>query len=259
MNELNCGGLDEHLASYVDGEQPEDIRAAVDAHLSACAPCRRRAEAERIARQIVRARREQLREAAPASLHEAVAAFRLPVADRFPIPHSSSPIPHSSFTRRWLPLSLAATLLLAVAVVFLLGVNDRVEALAAGLALDHTTCFRIGTTTSEKDTAASEARWQHAHGWAVTLPESVDEQLTLVDVRRCLTADGWSAHVLYRWHGQPLSVYILPRVVGGDRIMDKLGHEMAIWSGKGRTYAVLVDGRPPEFEHIVSYVKAHAK
>ena len=48
-------------------------------------------------------------------------------------------------------------------------------------------------------------------------------------------------------------------LVGRDRVMDKLGHETAIWSGGGRTYAVLADGRPPDFDHIVSYVKAHAK
>jgi putative zinc finger protein len=256
MNELNCGDLDEHLAPYVDGEQPDDVRGAVDAHLKMCAPCRRRAEGERIAREIVRSRREQLREAAPASLRESVSSFQSPVSSRSPIPHSPSPIP---LYRRWVPLSLAATLLLAFAGVFLLGINDRVEALATGLALDHAKCFRVGTTTGEKDSAAAEARWQHAQGWPLTLPQSRDEQLTLVDVRRCLTADGWSAHVLYRWHGQPLSVYILPLVVGRDRIIEKLGHETAIWSGDGRTYAVLVDGRPPDFEHIVSYVKAHAK
>ena len=203
MNRIrNCGDLDEHLARYVDGEQPDHVRDAVNAHLNACPPCRRRAEVERIAQQVVRARRERLREQAPASLRESVSSFQRPASGSQLSAASLQPPVY----RRWLPLSVAATLLLAVAGVFLLGINDRVEALAAGLALDHAKCFKVGTTTGEKDSAASEARWQRAQGWEVTLPQSRDEQLTLVDVRRCLTADGWSAHVLEQNAGKQVSL-----------------------------------------------------
>ena len=45
--------------------------------------------------------------------------------------------------RRWAPLSLAATLVLAVAGVFVFGLNNRVEALAASLAVDHVKCFKV--------------------------------------------------------------------------------------------------------------------
>jgi hypothetical protein len=38
-----------------------------------------------------------------------------------------------------------------------------------------------------------------------------------------------------------------------------MGHEMAIWSSHGRTYAVLATGHPEDFDHIVGYVKMHAE
>ena len=85
------------------------------------------------------------------------------------------------------------------------------------------------------------------------------EALKLVDVRRCFSTDGRMAHIMFLWHGAPLSLFVLPREVGADRTIDTMGHEAQIWSANGRTYAVLADGHPAGFPHIVDYLKAHAR
>lgn len=252
MDEIRgCRDVDEQLAAYVDGEDPAGVRRSLDAHLSACPSCRDNAERERTARDMIRAHRESLRTAAPADL-----LARCQTASR----NAQPPGRARATFRRLVPLSVAATLLLAVGVVFVFGLNDRVEALAAGLVLDHAKCFKITPAAGKDDAAADEAIWQRKQGWAITVPaSSSDEQLTLVDVRKCLTADGWSAHLMYRWRGQPLSVYVVPKMVGTAAPSETLGHETEMWAGNGRTYAVLVDGRPPGFDEIVSYMKVHAK
>ncbi len=160
-----------------------------------------------------------------------------------------------------MPLSLAASLLLAIGAVFALGLNDSVEALAAGLTLDHVKCFNISPRARPApDVHAVEARWQSRQGWALSVPDSApDQNLELINVRRCLSTDGRVAHLMYLWRGEPLSVYVLPRVLGRDRVMDSMGHETAIWSANGRTYAVLANGHPQDFAAMVGYVKTHAK
>ena len=100
-----CRELDEHLAPYVDGEEPPAARRSVESHLAACPPCLEHAEAETAARKLVRDHREDLRVGAPPELRARCAALESLVARR----HSTM-----STLRRWVLLSLAATLVLAV-------------------------------------------------------------------------------------------------------------------------------------------------
>jgi hypothetical protein len=86
-----------------------------------------------------------------------------------------------------------------------------------------------------------------------------DEQLRLLTVRRCLSTDGRVAHVMYLWRGEPLSVFVLPHGTARERVLETMGHDAAIWSANGRTYAVLATGHPADFTHIVNYVKTHAR
>src|SRR5260221_7789630 len=203
-----CRELEEHFAPYVDGEEPPDARRLVEAHLADCPPCLDRADAERSARDLVVEHRAGLREAAPAALRARCAALCSPSSAG---PRRSA----LSSIRRWAPLSLAATLVLAVAGVFVFGLNDRVEALAAGLALDHVKCFRSIGNPSHADASVAARDWQHDQGWPIVVPQSEPaQQLTLVDVRRCFTTDGRSAHMMYTWRGAPLSLYLLPNDLG---------------------------------------------
>jgi anti-sigma factor (TIGR02949 family) len=247
-----CRELDEHLAPYVDGEAPPAARRSVESHLAACPPCLEHAEAETAARKLVRDHREDLRVGAPPALRARCAALESLVGRR----RSTM-----ATLRRWAPLSLAATLVLAVAGVFVFGLNDRVEALAASLAVDHVKCFKVSSRTpSHADPAIAAHDWQQDQGWAVVVPKSEPaQQLTLVDVRRCLSTDGRTAHMMYTWRGAPLSLYVLPENIGRDRVVDRMGHEAVIWCANDRTYAVVAEGHPSELTQVVAYMKANAK
>jgi hypothetical protein len=83
--------------------------------------------------------------------------------------------------------------------------------------------------------------------------------LTLVDVRRCFSSDGRAAHMMYTWRGEPLSLYVMPKNIGRDRVVDKMGHEAVIWCANDRTYAVVAEGHPHDLTTVVDYMKANAK
>jgi anti-sigma factor RsiW len=226
-----CGDLDERLAAYVDGEDTQDARQQVGAHLSGCPPCRDAARDEAAARDLVREHRSELAGHAPESLRARCARLSTPDAQR--------PTPNA--LRRWIPLSVAATLVLAVAGVFLFGLNDRVEALASSLAVDHTKCFKVYGTATDADASSSERSWEHDQGWAIVVPQTEPaQQLKLVHVRRCFTTEGRSAHMMYTWRGEPLSVYVLQGDDGRERVFhNKLGMQAIVWCANQRTYALV--------------------
>jgi anti-sigma factor RsiW len=261
----NCGDLEERLTPYVDGESPADSRRSVSAHLAKCPPCRNAAEAESAARTIVHERKDGLRPRAPESLRDrcaAIATRQSPIA----IANPQSPIQSSIATRqspllrRWIPWSVAATLVLAVGGVFLFGLNDRVEALAASLAIDHVKCFKTTKPGATVDPSVAAARWQHDQGWPITVPQTdAAEQLRLVSVRRCYSTDGRAAHLMYTWRGAPLSVYVLQGGESPERVLDKMGREACIWCANRRTYAVVADGHPEDLPQIVAYMKSRVQ
>ena len=244
----NCRDVEARLTPYVDGESAGDVRRAIDAHLTACAPCRDEAAAERGGRELIREHRDVLRAAAPMALRDRCAVHaRLPRARR-------------TMLRRWVPLSLAATLLLAAAGATIFSITNPTEALAAGFALDHMKCFRVCDTDHPLDASTAESMWQKVEGWRIVVPPSDPaERLELVNVRRCLSTDGLAAHLLYRWRGEPLSLYVLPRAIDGDDVVDSLGHETAVWTVDGRTYALVTPGHPEGFDSVVHYVRTHAR
>lgn len=257
-----CAEVEPLFASYVDGEAAPQDRADVEAHLTTCPPCRDRVAGERTARDVLKARGAELRPAAPPPLRARCAA-----CGRDP---ARPPAGLGSLIRRrpWVPLSLAATLVLAVGWVFLFGVNDRVEALAAQLALDHVKCFQFPPSRAARDAATLSREWSSAQGWAISVPSSLaSEQLELVGVRRCLSTEGRVAHIMYKWHGAPLSVYVLNRTVtrvaltrpATEEIVATLGEEAVIWSSAGRTYAVVGRGRPSDLQHVAAYVRRAAQ
>src|SRR5450759_1069469 len=252
-----CRDVEEHLAPYVDGEETLAVRVSVASHLAVCPPCRKLADAGRSARALVVEHRAELRTAAPAELRARCAALQ---SSAFAKASARQARTSSSIIRRWAPLSLAATLVLAVAGVFLFGLNDRVEALAASLAIDHVKCFKVGGRSSHAEASVAERDWQQDQGWPIVGPQGEPaQQLTLVDVRRCFSTDGRAAHMMYTWRGAPLSLYVLQENAGADRVVEKMGHEAVIWCANKRTYAVIADGHPQDLTRIVDYMKAHAR
>jgi hypothetical protein len=164
-----------------------------------------------------------------------------------------------------LPLSIAATILLGLGSIFFFGFNQNVEVLAAQLALDHVKCFQFAPEplTSPPDAALLAKEWYSKRGWPVKIPASdASNDLELLAVRRCGSTEGITAHMMYKWRGAPLSVYVLNNAstnAGGvDQFVEKVGQEAVIWSQDGRTYAVVARGKPSELDPVVKYVKVHA-
>jgi hypothetical protein len=171
---------------------------------------------------------------APLDLHARCAAALRPPAARV------------SPARTIARLSLAATLILAVAGVAGYGLFGHTSTLlAAQLTLDHLKCFSFYEASSgPADRAELEARLRQAYGWRLTVPPpSPDGRLQLVGARRCITADGRIAHILYRHDGRPLSLFLLPSTERPADHVEVFGYEARIWSRAGTTY-VLVAGEP---------------
>ncbi len=263
MAKAKCREVESLFTAYVDGEAGPQERADVEAHLTKCPPCRDNVAGERTARDVLKARAAGLREAAPPPLRARCAACA-----SGDVPRHAGAVTSILRRRPWVPLSLAATLVLAVGWVFLFGLNNRVEALAAQLALDHVKCFKFPPSHAPRDAASVSREWSAAQGWPISVPSSLaSEHLELLGVRRCLSTEGRIAHIMYRWHGDPLSVYVLNRSVKGvaetrpatEEIVPKLGEEAVIWSSAGRTYAVVGHGRASDLQHVAAYVRQAAQ
>jgi anti-sigma factor RsiW len=255
----SCEELEPLFATYVDGEGSPDQREAVQAHLERCATCRRAVQAERAARAALTSCRTRLAAHASPRLRERCAAcacspsgwWRLAGARR-------------AATQRWIPLSFAATMLLAVIVVFLIGINGGDRALAAQLAIDHVKCFKFAPDRADADPIRAADRWKETYGWLLAVPHSAqEEQLELLGVRRCISTQGSSAHIMYKWHGQPLSVYVLNSVPKSDvhveRLVSSLGEQTVMWTEGGRTYAVVGKAGPEDITHIAHYLRQSAR
>ena len=254
-----CAELEPYLAAHIDGETTAADAGRLNAHLAACPACRMRVTSEKAARDVLHARRDRLVACASPQLRQRCAACATEGAR--PLAPS---VPRRFVRRAWVPLSFAATLLLAVAGVFLAGLNRNVEALATGLAADHVKCFQFAPDHAMVEPGAAGAAWQRRYGWSLTVPRSEPvEQLELLDVRRCMSIEGATAHILYKWRGSPLSVYVLNRApasdVSAERLVSRLGQEAVIWSDSGRTYAVVGRGTHNDLEHVAHYLRTVAR
>lgn len=249
----DCREIEPLLASYVDGEAPADVCATVQAHLDACALCRDAVTGERTAREAVLVCRARLRAGAPVALRSRCATL----GARAPGRRAGAWRPALTGWRTLVPLSLAASILLAVGGVFIYSAVNQAEALAAQLAFDHAKCASFGSP-GHGDPVATAARWEAANGWPVRVAASaVEHDLEFLTIRRCLITDGRTAHLMYKWKGQPLSVFVLPnaaQAVGAQRVIDRFGYGATMWSSEGRTYVVVADGRPEEMQPVIRYV-----
>ena len=248
----DCRDVEPLKAPYVEDEGAPAERSRVDAHLKKCGRCRDEVAVERAARDVLVARREELRSAAPEGLRSRCAAS---ATSRTPAPVSVRP----PLYRRWVPLSLAATLFLAIAGVFGLGLTNKSQALAFQMTLDHWSCSRT-VRASESGALAAGEGWEERMGWPVRMPPSSENPpLRLKGLRRCFVTDGSVAHVLYDWRGESLSVYVLPgHSLRAAADVRRFGHEAVMWSQNGRTYVVLARGsKRNELDGVVQYVKAN--
>lgn len=266
----DCREVEALFTPYVDGEASVPDRARVDAHVGACGICRDRVEGQRAARAVLRSRREGIRACASSDLKARCRAHAAVVTPRpAPVAPPAFARPGAAASRRqpayrqWMPLTAAATLFLAVAAVFGLGLTDKANALAFQTTLDHVKCARFYMPQTEGDPVAAAEAWHARFGWPIKVPASMSEPpLRLRGVRRCGVLDGRVAHIMYDWQGAPLSVFVLPQAVVDEspEEVHRLGHDGVVWSKDDRTYMVISDRpRGPALDKVVAYVRANVK
>ena len=249
----NCRDIEPKLAEYVDGTQPLSDRAAVDAHLESCPPCRARATGEHAARTLVCSKRDSLRATAPGGLRERCAAQQMAAR------RSTGAIAR----RSWVPVSLAASILLAAGLFLVFGWGSSVETYAAQLSADHLKCFQFARAeASSGDLTSIGYNWQRNNGWGLKIgAPSPAEGLQLLGIRRCGSTRGRVAHILYKWRGEPVSVYVLnsrfdhaPDAAHGHDVI-RLGEHAIVWTDHDRTYAVVADRRLGDLPRVAAYVR----
>jgi anti-sigma factor RsiW len=257
-----CRECESLLAAYVDGEGATGDCERVRSHVESCTRCRDRLAGERAACEAIRARRTGLRACASEELKARCASLAARRSNAFPAPSVVQGKRNISFLRRWAPLSLAATLLLAVTVVFGLGLNNKVQALAVQATIDHVKCSRFNAASVSVDPMAAARDWEAKFGWPISVPASSSaSRLELRAVRRCAVTDGRVAHLMYTWMGEPLSVYVLPRrtLADGAELVRRFRHNSVLWSQNDRTYImVTTHDRGPALDSVVAYVRSNA-
>src|SRR5450755_2587016 len=135
----DCKTLDRFAAPYVDGELEAAGRAAVNAHLAVCPPCRSRLDAEQSVRELIHARQSSLCAGAASDALRARCAAAREAPAAAPAPRV---VPPPSWRARLTPYALAATLVLIVGGAFVYQLTDRsARVMAAELTADHVKCF----------------------------------------------------------------------------------------------------------------------
>ena len=250
----DCKKLEPNLTSYVDGELAAADRPQVEHHLSKCPPCHARVAAERAVRALIHARKADLgserasdvlrsrcrARAAGEALHRRVRA-----AGWFP----------SGLA----PMALAASLVLVVGGAFVYQATlASPRLLAAELAADHVKCFGMNAVLGTHDSPQRvESAMLGGFGWRAHMPEQFDRMgLTLVGSRPCLYGAGKIAHLMYQHDGHPVSIFMLPRVVRTDELIDVLGYQAAAWSAGGRTFVLIAREPRAEVEQMAAVARA---
>ena len=249
----DCASIDPFVTPYVDGELAAPDCQAVEQHVRVCPPCRARVAAEEAARDLLRSRRAALHaERAPDGLRARCAAARLAAT-----PAAVAGRTVRSWRARLAPLAIAAMLVLLVGGAFLYRLTQTsVRVMAAELAVDHVKCFMMNAVLGTRQAQeAVESSLAASFGWQAHLPERPDQaELELVGARPCLYAEGRIAHIMYRYQGRPVSIFMLPKKSRPEEFVDIIGHEAAIWSEGGRTFVLVARESRADVERIASFV-----
>jgi len=258
-----CSHIDPLVTPYVDGELTATDRGLVDAHLDRCRPCRGRVLAERAARALVAAHRGSLAgpERGLEGLRARCAGLAAGAGDQaLPLEgtRSRAVLPAGpSWRSRFVPLALAATLVLVVAAAFLYQLtSSSTRVMAAELTADHMKCFALNSLLGTHQSAeVVESSLASGFDWRVQLPDTDQAGLSLVGSRPCLYGEGRVAHVMFRHNGTPVSLFMLPKSARADEILHVLGHEAAVWSVGDRTFVLVSDESQAEVEQMAAFMQ----
>ena len=227
----SCREIDPLFAPYIDGEATADERALVDAHLRACPKCRHQTALQTAVRDTVRTK--LCRPCAPEALRTRCRAAAR--AGMGPFGTTRSTITS---------LSMAAALVLVVGGVLLYAFTGLSPAvLAAQLTLDHVKCFAVHDADAPVDVRESEQQISARLRRRGSSPRVPVAGLELVGMRRCFCGEGVAAHAMYRLHGRPVSLYVIPDATRERASTDVFGHDAVMWSKGNVTYVLL--GKEP--------------
>ena len=222
----SCRDIDPLVTPYIDGEATAEERALVAAHISACPPCRQRADAEAYARATLRTR--CCPPYAPEQLRKRCLKVATPMG-RMTCGYSRS----SLFAGAALVVMLGG-----VSVYALTRASPTV--LAAELTLDHVKCFALHGGIVPVETQASENQFEQRYGWRLHVPQApAADGLQLVGVRRCFCGEGTAVHVMYRHQGEPVSLFVLSDARHVSATTGAFGHDAVIWSNNNSTYVLI--------------------
>lgn len=246
-----CRQLDDLVTPYVDGELSDADRRWVDDHLLACGACRIRVQTEQAVRALMRERRGSLAIDAPAGLRARCAAA---VGSR---PSSSGPI--AAWRVGLVPFALAASLVLVVAGAFIYELTAHsTHVMVAELTADHLKCFRLNSLIgTHHDAPTVQQTMASRFDWQMQLPDHAERLgLELVGSRPCLSGNGMVAHIMYLHHGNPVSIFMLPKSARADALLEVMGHQASIWSAGNRTFVVIAREPRAELDEMTSFVHA---
>ena len=256
----DCRQIGESLTAYADDLLEPQERQRVEQHLTACAMCRRLAAKETGGRQLLRHRAtELLDEPLPPGLRSRCEALAQSKKKSFGAVGTYGPW----WRVRLVPVLLTAVVMIFTASAFLSLATRRSDAvLAAQLTADHSKCFKLLAPRegASADAASIERMLSQQYGWNVHVPSSSpQDDIQLIGARRCLYGDGVVPHVMYRVHGQDVSLFVLP---GKEREPDDLvtlGHRSQIWSRDGTTFVLVSANDAGDLEGAAQYVKREAR
>ena len=250
----DCRSIDPLITPYVDDDIDAAARRQVDEHVRRCPPCHSRVAAERAVRRLMQVRRTEISsETASHDLRARCFALRaIKAAGAAP-----------TWRVRLKPFAIAAGLVLFVSGAFVYEATGRSSrVLAAELTADHVKCFGMNALLgTNPDAAAIEREMASIFGWDVHLPALQNDGLELVGARPCFYGRGRAAHLMYRHHGQPLSVFMLPQLTrpGAENTaetVDVMGHEAVVWSQAGRTFVLIAREPHDEMSKVAALVEA---
>jgi anti-sigma factor RsiW len=254
----NCQSIDPLVTPYVDDELAGGDLAIIEQHLHDCPPCHARVAAEQAVRALIQTRKAALQnQSAPATLRTACA--RLKPGDAAGADAERRSGPARLWRARLAPFALAAGLVVIVGGAFLYDLTDRsARVMAAELTADHMKCFAVNNLLRTRQTASVvESSMAATFDWQVRLPEQPERaDLELLGARPCLYAEGRVAHIMYRYRGRPVSVFMLPHMVRREEFTRVMGHECAIWSLGDRTFVLVAHEPRDDVERMASFVQA---
>jgi anti-sigma factor RsiW len=240
-----CREVHRLVTPYVDAEASSSEQDAVDRHIRRCPACQRRVAAERTAR-------EALKRHCHSTLVEGPAAPESLRAKLAGLPPEAA-----STGRTWRQLALAAVLVLACSVALLaILTQGSTTVLAAQLAADHIKCFFTVADHGGLDPARVGELLRVRYGLDVPVPAGSPAMgLRLIGARRCLSGEGRTAHVLYSWKGESVSLYM----VSGDNrpaaTVHVFGQDARVWSRHNKTYVLVSQASAGDLSPIVAHMQ----